>query len=311
MSEISIVVPVRNEEESIKPFLERTVKVLNSIGKEYEIIFSLDPSTDNTEKVILDEIQKNKNIKLLVFSRQFGQPASTMAGIFNCKGSYCVVIDVDLQDPPEVIEDLYKEIKKGYEVVYAKRKSRKGETFIKKIVSSVAYYVINQLSEINIPRDTGDFRILSRRVVDELKKLNESHGFLRGMVAFVGFSQTFIEYDRDARYAGKGKYNKFFGSLKIGLSGIIGFSSRPLLIMSIIGFVIAVISFLFGISYLLDDDLLTNSNSSYKFIGIIVTFFAGVQLFGLGLLGEYVGRIYDEVKGRPKYIVDKKINFEK
>ena len=309
MSEISIVVPVRNEEESIKPFLERTVKVLNSIGKEYEIIFSLDPSTDNTEKVILDEIQKNKNIKLLVFSRQFGQPASTMAGIFNCKGSYCVVIDVDLQDPPEVIEDLYKEIKKGYEVVYAKRKSRKGETFIKKIVSSVAYYVINQLSEINIPRDTGDFRILSRRVVDELKKLNESHGFLRGMVAFVGFSQTFIEYDRDARYAGKGKYNKFFGSLKIGLSGIIGFSSRPLLIMSIIGFVIAVISFLFGISYLLDDDLLTNSNSSYKFIGIIVTFFAGVQLFGLGLLGEYVGRIYDEVKGRPKYIVDKKINF--
>jgi len=309
MSEISIVVPVRNEEESIKPFLERTVKVLNNIGKEYEIIFSLDPSTDNTEKAILDEIQKNKNIKLLVFSRQFGQPAATMAGIFNCKGSYCVVIDVDLQDPPEVIENLYKEIKKGYEVVYAKRKSRKGETFIKKIVSSAAYYVINQLSEINIPRDTGDFRILSRRVVDELKKLNESHGFLRGMVAFVGFSQNFIEYDRDARYAGKGKYNKFFGSLKIGLSGIIGFSSRPLLIMSIIGFIIAVISFLFGITYYFDDDLLTNSNSSYKFIGIIVTFFAGVQLFGLGLLGEYVGRIYDEVKGRPKYIVDKKINF--
>ena len=311
MTEISIVVPVRNEEESVKPFLERTVKVMNNIGKEYEIIFSLDPSTDNTEKIILEEIQKNKNIKLLVFSRQFGQPAATMAGIFNCKGAYCVVIDVDLQDPPEVIEDLYKKIKNGYEVVYAKRKSRKGETFIKKIVSSVAYYVINQLSEINIPRDTGDFRILSKRVVDELKKLNESHGFLRGMVAFVGFSQTFIEYDRDARYAGKGKYNKFFGSLKIGLSGIIGFSSRPLLIMSIIGFVIAVISFLFGISYFFDDDLLTDSNAGYKFIGIIVTFFAGVQLFGLGLLGEYVGRIYDEVKGRPKYIVDKKINFEK
>ena len=155
------------------------------------------------------------------------------------------------------------------------------------------------------------FRILSRRVVDELKKLNESHGFLRGMVAFVGFSQTFIEYDRDARYAGKGKYNKFFGSLKIGLSGIIGFSSRPLLIMSIIGFIIAIISFLFGISYFFDDDLLTDSNSGYKFIGIIVTFFAGIQLFGLGLLREYVGRIYDEVKGRPKYIVDKKINFEK
>ena len=163
MTEISIVVPVRNEEESIKPFLERTVKVMNNIGKEYEIIFSLDPSTDNTEKIIQEEIQKNKNIKLLVFSRQFGQPAATMAGIFNCKGSYCVVIDVDLQDPPEVIENLYKKIKNGYEVVYAKRKSRKGETFIKKIVSSAAYYIITQLSEINIPRDTGDFRILSRR----------------------------------------------------------------------------------------------------------------------------------------------------
>ena len=192
MTEISIVVPVRNEEESIKPDLDRSVKVLDNIGKEYEIIFSLDPSTDKTEKIIQEEIQKNKNIKLLVFSRQFGQPAATMAGIFNCKGSYCVVIDVDLQDPPEVIEDLYKRIKNDYDVVYAKRKSRKGETFIKKIVSSVAYYVINQLSEINIPRDTGDFRILSRRVVEELKKLNESHGFLRGMVAFVGFKQTYL-----------------------------------------------------------------------------------------------------------------------
>lgn len=311
MTEISIVVPVINEEESIKPFLERTVKVLNNIGKEYEIIFCLDPSTDNTEKIILEEVKKNKNIKLLVFSRKFGQPAATMAGIFNCKGSYCVVIDVDLQDPPEVIKDLYEKIKNGYEVVYAKRKSRKGETFIKKIVSSIAYYLINQLSEINIPRDTGDFRILSRKVVNELKKLNESHGFLRGMVAFVGFSQTFIEYDRDARYSGKGKYNKFFGSLKIGLSGIIGFSSKPLLIMSVIGFIIAVVSFLIGISYFFDSDLLNASNTGYKFIGIIVTFFAGVQLFGLGLLGEYVGRIYDEVKGRPKYIVDKKINFEK
>ena len=132
MTEISIVVPVRNEEESIKPFLERTVKVLNNIGKEYEIIFSLDPSTDKTEKIIQEEIQKNKNIKLLIFSRQFGQPAATMAGIFNCKGSYCVVIDVDLQDPPEVIEELYKKIKNGYEVVYAKRKSRKhNRTFSK------------------------------------------------------------------------------------------------------------------------------------------------------------------------------------
>ena len=217
MTEISIVVPVRNEEQCIKPFLDKTVAVLNKIGKKYEIIFSLDPSSDKSEKIILNEMQSNKNIKLLVFSRRFGQPAATMAGIFNCQGSYCIIIDVDLQDPPEVIEKLYNKVTEGYEVVYAKRKSRKGETLIKKIVSSIAYYLINQLSEINIPRDTGDFRIISRRVVDELKKLNESHGFLRGMVAFVGFNQTHIEYDRDARYTGKSKYNKFFGSLKIDM----------------------------------------------------------------------------------------------
>ena len=310
MTEISVVVPVHDENENIKPFLQRTEKILNSIGKTYEIIFSLDPSSDNTEKIILEEIEKNKNIKLLVFSRRFGQPAATIAGILNCKGSYCVVIDVDLQDPPEIIEQLYKKIIAGYEVVYAKRKDRKGETIFKKIISSFGYFLINKLSDIRIPKDTGDYRIISRKVINHLKELNESHGFLRGMVAFVGFKQTFIEYDRDHRRAGKSKYNKFLGSLKIGFNGLIGFSSRPLFLMSLAGFIIALLSFFLGLWYFFQKILGINLTLGLTTTVILISFFAGVQLLGLGLLGEYVGRIYDEVKKRPKYILNKKINFD-
>ena len=310
MTEISIVVPVHNEDESIKPFLQRAENVMDKIGKAYEIIFALDPSSDNTEKIILGEIKRNKNIRLLVFSRRFGQPAATIAGILNCKGTYCVIIDVDLQDPPEKIEELYKKIISGFEVVYAKRKSRKGETFFKKIISSIGYYLINKLSDIHIPRDAGDYRIISRRVIGQLNKLNESHGFLKGMVAFVGFDQSYIEYDRDERYAGKSKYNKFFGSLKIGLNGLIGFSSRPLFLMSVIGFIIALLSFILGVWYLFQKISGFNLTPGLTTTVILISFFAGVQLLGLGLIGEYVGRIYDEVKKRPKYILDKKINFD-
>ena len=310
MTEISIVVPTYNEEENIKPFLQRTEKVLDKLGKSYEIIFALDPSSDNTEKIILDEIKRNKNIKLLIFSRQFGQPAATMAGISSCKGSYCVIIDVDLQDPPEIIENLYNKIISGYEVVYAKRKSRKGETFFKKMISSIAYYLINKLSDIHIPRDTGDYRIFSRRVMNHLVKLNESHGFLRGLVAFVGFNQSFVMYDREERFAGKSKYNKFFGSLKIGFNGLIGFSSKPLFLMSVSGFLITMLGFLLGIWYIFQKITDINLTPGLTTTVILISFFAGAQLLGLGLLGEYVGRIYDEVKQRPKYILDKKINFD-
>ncbi len=310
MTEISIVVPVRNESQNIILFLQRTENILDKIGKSYEIIFALDPSTDDTEKVILDEIKRNKNIRLLVLSRQFGQPAATMAGVSNCQGSFCVIIDVDLQDPPEVIEKLYKKIKSGNDVVYAKRKSRTGENFFKKVISFLGYYLINKLSDIHIPRDVGDFRIISRKVIDQLIKLNESHGYLRGMVAFVGYKQSYIEFDRDERYAGKSKYNKFLGSLKIGLNGLIGFSSRPLFLMSLLGFIIALLSFIFGIWYLFQKILGFNLTPGLTTTVILISFFAGVQLLGLGLVGEYVDRIYDEVKKRPKYILDKKINFD-
>lgn len=283
--------------------------MLLKLGKSYEIIFALDPSPDRTEEIILEEIKRNGNIKLVVFSRRFGQPAATMAGILTCSGDACVAIDVDLQDQPELIEPLYNKLMEGYEVVYAKRRSRKGETLLKRWISHVAYAVINRLSDVQIPRNTGDFRIMTRRVIEELRRLNESHGFLRGLVAYVGFKQTFIEYDRDERFAGKGNYNRLTGSFKIGLNGIIGFSSRPLTMMSMAGFVLAGLSFLLGAWYVLQKMMGTNLTAGLSTTVLVVSFFAGLQLLGLGLIGEYIGRIYDEVKRRPMYIVDRQVNF--
>ncbi len=306
---LSLVVPVYKEESSILPFLTRVEKVFESLNISYEIIFALDPSPDNTELVIMSELSRNPNIKLLVFSRRFGQPAATMAGILACTGETCVVIDVDLQDQPELIEQMYSKLKEGYEVVYAQRRSRKGETMIKRVISHVGYSVINKLSDVQIPRNTGDFRIMTRRVIEELRSLNESHGFLRGLVAYVGFKQTFIEYDRDERFAGKGNYNRLTGSFKIGLNGLISFSSRPLFLMSITGFILAGLSFLLGIWYVFQKVIGLELTPGLSTTVLVVSFFSGVQLLGLGLIGEYVGRIYDEVKQRPMYIIDRKINF--
>ena len=307
--EISVIVPVYKEEENTRPFLDRMEKVLHSMKVDYEIIFCLDPSPDRTEDVIMDEINRNASIKLIVFSRRFGQPAATMAGILTCNGKACVVIDVDLQDPPELIMDMYAKLKEGYEVVYAKRKSRKGETVPKRMVSSVGYYIINKFSDVQLPRDTGDFRIMSRRVIEDLRRLNETHGFLRGLVAYVGYKQASIEYDRDERLHGRGNYNRFFGSLRIGLNGLISFSSRPLQMMSIAGGILAGFSFLLGAWYVFQKVVGFDLTPGLSTTVLVVTFFAGVQLLCLGLMGEYVGRIYDEVKRRPMYIIDRKVNL--
>ncbi|WNV06088.1 glycosyltransferase family 2 protein [Candidatus Methylospira mobilis] len=310
MPDISIVVPVYKEEANIRPFLARVEAVFGRMGKSYEVIFALDPSPDRTEEIILEEINRNPNVKLMVFSRRFGQPAATMAGILGCSGDTCVVIDVDLQDQPELIEQMYAKLGEGYEVVYAKRRSRKGETLIKRIIAHAGYSLINKFSDVQIPRNTGDFRIMTRRVIEELRQLNETHGFLRGLVAYVGFKQAFIEYDRDERYAGKGNYNRLTGSLKIGLNGLISFSSQPLFIMSIGGFILAGLSFLLGAWYVIQKLIGFELTPGLPTTVLVVSFFAGVQLLGLGLIGEYVGRIYDEVKRRPMYIIDKKTNFD-
>ncbi len=306
---VSIVVPVFKEEKNITPFVERTVGVMDRLGLTYEIVFALDPSPDDTEGEIQRHINHNSNIRLVVFSRRFGQPAATMAGILMCRGETCVVIDVDLQDPPELIEQLRAKLINGVEVVYAKRSSRKGETLIKRVVSYVGYAVINRLSDVSIPRNTGDFRLISRRVIEELRRLNESHGFLRGLVAYVGFKQDFVEYERDARLSGAGNYNPLVGSLKIGLNGLISFGSRPLQVMSIFGFVLAGLSFLLGGWYVVQKLLGVNLTPGLSTTVLFISFFAGVQLLALGLIGEYIGRIYDEVKRRPLYIVDRTTNL--
>jgi len=306
---ISLIVPVYKEESNIVPFLDRAVRALQAIGS-YEIIFVLDPSPDKTEQIILSEINQNPFIKLIVMSRRFGQPAATIAGILECRGNFCSVIDVDLQDPPELIIEMFNKIQEGYQVVYAKRRSRKGETLMKRLISYMGYKIINKLSDVQIPTNTGDFRIMTRRVVEEIRKLSERHGFLRGLVAFVGFEQSFVEYDRDTRLSGPGNYNRLTGSLKIGLNGLISFSSRPLFLMSICGSFLALLSFVIDAWYVVQKLIGFDLTPGLSTTVLVVCFFSGVQLLGLGLIGEYVGRIYDEVKARPMYIVDRKVNLD-
>jgi glycosyltransferase involved in cell wall biosynthesis len=303
--QLSVVVPVYKEEDSISVFLERLEAVLNNLKLSYEILFCLDPSPDNSEKIIREHIKLNPKIKLIKFSRKFGQPAATLAGIFYCKGEVCVVIDVDLQDPPELIRPMYEKLKTGFDVVYATRRSRKGETWIKKSIAYLGYFLISKFSEISIPRNTGDFRIITRRVIEQLRTLPECNGFLRGLVAFVGFRQTSIEFDREARLSGVSNYNRFIGGMKLAINGLIGFSTRPLQIMSVIGIFSAAFGFLLGGFYLMQKLLGVNLTPGLSSTILAITFLSGIQLLFLGLMGEYLGRIYDEVKRRPLYIIDK------
>jgi len=307
--EISVVVPIYREEQAVRLFLKRIEPVLEQVGT-YEIIFCYDPSPDRTKEIILEEIIRNPRIRMLVFSRRFGQPSAVMAGLHSCVGRTCAVIDVDLQDPPELILDLFRKLQEGYDVVLAKRRRRsEDEPLIRRLVSFVGYRVINALADIDIPRDTGEFRIMSRRVVDELCRLKEGHGFLRGLVAFVGFNQTIVEFDRTPRVAGTTNYHQYIGSIKIGLNGVIGFSNVLLTatlmsglaiagIAVLIGLYVATASLLFGMDYPMGLPTLT----------LLMVFLGGMQLVAIGILGEYTGRIYDEVKERPPYIIDRFVN---
>lgn len=308
--DLSIVVPVYNEQDNLYEFHKRLTTILDSITPSREIIYCLDPSTDDSEKILASFSKEDTSIKIIKFSRRFGQPAATMAGLTFSQGQRCIVIDADLQDPPEVIIELNKKMNQGFDVVYATRKNREGETVIKKIVSKIGYKIINKLTDIKIPENTGDFRIMSRRVVDEILKLQEQHGFLRGLVSFVGFNQCSIEYVRDRRFAGTGNYNRYLGSLRIGLNGLIGFSAKPLNYMSAAGGFVSLCSFIVGLWYLAQNLLGINITPGLSTTVILLSFYAGIQLLSLGLLGEYVSRIYDEVKGRPMFIVEKKINLD-
>jgi glycosyltransferase involved in cell wall biosynthesis len=303
MSLLSIVVPVFNEEDNVGPFYERVAKIADATGCDWEILFCEDPSTDATEERILALRESDPRVKYMRFSRRFGQPAATLAGLEAASGDAVVVIDVDLQDPPELIGDMVELWNDGYDVVYAQRRTRAGETLPKRVVASLGYRLIKRAAEVEIPPNTGDFRLMSRRVVNEVVALNEVHGFLRGLVALVGFKQTAVQYDREVRAAGNSKYNRFTGSWSIGMNGLVSFSRYPLHVISLTGLVLAVAAFLLAVGYLTAKLLGVGFPTGNPTIVVIVSLFSGIQLLSLGIMGEYVGRIYDEVKRRPKFIV--------
>ena len=306
---LSVVVPVYKEEKNVPEFLRRLRPILGAVTEDYEIIFSLDPSPDRTEEVILEQRSADPRVKLLKFSRRFGQPMATLAGLQYSSGEAVIVMDVDLQDPPELIGQMVAKWREGHDVVLPQRRERTGEPWIKKAVAATGYKVINKIADVRIPPNTGDFRLMSRRVVAEVVKLKESHGFLRGMVAVVGFRQAIIPFDRPARFAGETNYNRFLGSLRIGFNGIFCFSTYALTLSTWLGFAVSGFSFLLTAIYLF-----------YKLMGwpiawgnptlvILVSFLGGIQLSSVGILGEYIGRIYEEVRSRPKFIVERSEGF--
>lgn len=303
-SSISVVVPAYNEESNIDRVYERLASVLERIDLDWELIFSVDPSTDRTEQKILELRARDPRVKMLRFSRRFGQPMATLAGMEAAVGDAIVVIDCDLQDPPELIPDLVAAWRDGHDVVYAQRRTRAGETLPKRIVSALGYRLIARIAEVEIPPNTGDFRLMSRRVVDNVVALKEGHGFLRGLVGLVGFPQTSVLYDRDARVSGSSKYNKFWGSMAIGFNGIVGFSRYPLQLISLLGVAFSLIALFVAVAYLLLKIAGFPFPIGNPTIVIVVSFFSGIQMLSLGVIGEYVGRIYDEARERPKFIIE-------
>ncbi len=302
---LSIVIPAFNEEANIERVYERLSAVLDGLDVEWELIFSVDPCTDATEELILALRARDARVKMLRFSRRFGQPMATIAGLEASVGDATIVIDCDLQDPPELIPELVARWREGFDVVYAQRRTRAGETLVKRIVSNVGYRVINRIADVEIPANTGDFRLMSRRVVDNVVALREGHGFLRGLVGLVGFRQTSVLYDRDQRAGGDGKYNRSLGSIVIGLNGVVGFSRYPLHLISIVGLSMSLFAFFSAVVYLALKLAGVPFPVGNPTIVAAVAFFSGIQLFSLGVMGEYVGRIYDEVRQRPKYIVER------
>jgi polyisoprenyl-phosphate glycosyltransferase len=306
---LSLVVPVYREEKNIPEFIRRVRPILGAISPDFEIIFAMDPSPDRTEEVILQERASDGRIKLLKFSRRFGQPMASLAGMQYSSGDAVIVMDVDLQDPPELVPAMVEKWREGFDVVLPQRTRRTGEPWIKKVVAETGYKVINKIADVKIPANSGDFRLMSRRVVNEVVKLRESHGFLRGMVAVVGFKQCLLPFERPARFSGETNYNRFLGSLRIGFNGIFCFSTYALTLSTQFGFVIAGASFLIALAYLVMKLCGFPFPVGNPTLVILILFMGGIQLISVGILGEYIGRIYEEVRARPRFIVDRAEGF--
>jgi len=309
LPEISIVAPIYNEIESLPELYRRVKESLEAAGVSWELLLVDDGSTDGSTDTIRKLAQQDSRVKPVIFARNFGHQLAVTAGLDYSRGSAVVIIDADLQDPPEVIPELIAKWKEGFEVVYAVRSEREGENFVKLFTASLFYRLIYRITDVKIPLDTGDFRLLDRQVVNVLKKMRERHRFLRGMSVWVGFKQTGVEYRRSARFAGETKY-PFRKMFKFASDAITSFSYFPLQLATYLGFAIAGVSILAipVVIILRQSGLQAFSGQATTLIAVL--FLGGVQLISLGILGEYIGRLYDEAKGRPLYIVREAPNQE-
>ena len=298
---ISVVAPVYNEEETLPAFYERVAAVLDGIDEPWELVLINDGSADGSGRIMRELHERDPRVRAVDFSRNFGHQIAISAGLDYARGQVVVIIDSDLQDPPEVIPDLVARWRDGAEIVYAQRRRRVGETKFKLITASAFYSLIARITSVDIPRNTGDFRLLDRRVVDTLVTMREHHRFMRGLSMWVGFRQEAVQYDRHERYAGSTKY-PFHKMLRFSVDAITSFSHLPLQLATTFGFFLAGIS-LVGIIIAIVLRLTTHAIVGQASTLIMVLFMGGIQLIFLGIIGEYLGRIYDEVRARPLYIV--------
>ena len=310
MKKVSVVIPMYYEEEVANECYNRLSGVLKKIENyEYEIIFVNDGSKDKTLEILETIAKEDKNVKIISFSRNFGHQCAVTAGLQYVTGDAIVIIDADLQDPPELIPDMLKLWEEGNEVIYGKRKTREGESKFKLLTAKMFYKTLNALSDVEIPKDTGDFRLVDKKVVDVVNSMPEHNKFLRGLFSWVGFEQKAFEYERKERFAGKTKY-PLKKMLKLASDGIIGFSTKPLKLVGGLGIFSIALSFMILIYAILSFIFKWNNlTPGWTSIMVTVTFLSGTILISLWMIGEYMARIYDECKARPQYIIKKKINM--
>lgn len=311
MKKISIVIPVYNEEEVLPQLYERLNNLTENVKNyEFEMFFINDGSKDNTLSMLEELTNYDKRVKVLSFSRNFGHQAAVTAGIKYVSGDAVVIIDADLQDPPELIPEMLELWENGNEVIYGKRKSRKGESGFKLFTAKMFYKTLNSLSDVEIPKDTGDFRLVDRKVIDVINELPEHNKFLRGLFSWVGFKQYPYEYERQERKAGKTKY-PLKKMMKLASDGIISFSTKPLKIVGGIGILTIILSIGILIYSLISYAFNLNELApGWTSIMVAITLFSGVQMLSMWVMSEYIARIYDETRNRPQYIIEKKINIE-
>jgi dolichol-phosphate mannosyltransferase len=301
--EISAIVPSYNEEKNVPLIYKRLTDTLSKISDKYEIIFVNDCSKDSTLSVIKQISEEDSHVKYISFSRNFGHQIAVSAGLDMCKGNAVVIIDGDLQDPPELILEMYKKYQEGYKVVYAKRKTREGETWFKKATAKLFYRFLAAMTSIEIPVDVGDFRLIDKVIVNHLRNMPEKSKYIRGQISWIGYKQTFVEYHRDARLYGKTNY-PLKKMLRLAFDGITAFSDKPLKMASAIGIISAILSLLAIVYALISHFIFDSAVSGWTSLIISVLFIGGVQLITIGIIGEYIARINNDVRNRPLYIIE-------